>query len=96
LTLPVRHSIEIADATGDLSAFDYSWKFQRRWNHLRVETIGSPRPAVTGSLDEFIVDHYWAYTRQRDGGCREYRVDHRPWQIRRAAEFEFDCDARAL
>ena len=96
LTLPVRNSIEIASAAGESSAFDYSWRFQRRWNHLRVETVEAPQPALAGSLDEFIVDHYWAYTRQRDGGCREYRVDHRAWQIRRASEIELNCDARGL
>jgi uncharacterized protein YqjF (DUF2071 family) len=96
LTLPVRHSIEIADAIGDSSAFDYSWRFQRRWNHLRIETVEAPQPAAAGSLDEFIVDHYWAYTRERNSGCREYRVDHRPWQIRRATKIELNCEGCAL
>jgi uncharacterized protein YqjF (DUF2071 family) len=96
LTLPVRHSIDIATDAGERSTFEYSWRFQRRWNRLRVETTDTPRSPPAGSLDEFIVEHYWAYTRQRDGDCREYRVDHPPWHLRPAVAVNLDCDARAL
>jgi uncharacterized protein YqjF (DUF2071 family) len=95
LTLPMRHSIEIAGG-GDRSTFQYEWRCHRRWDRLRMGTLGSPWPARAGSLDEFIVDHYWAYTRQCSGGCMEYLVDHPPWPIRRAANVEFDCDPRLL
>jgi uncharacterized protein YqjF (DUF2071 family) len=96
LTLPMRYSIEIGAAAGQRSRFQYDWRFDGQWNRLHVETSGSPWPARAGSLDEFIVDHYWAYTRQREGGCAEYQVDHPPWPIRRAVQIEFDCDPRRL
>ncbi|HEY2147627.1 MAG TPA: DUF2071 domain-containing protein, partial [Pirellulales bacterium] len=96
LTLPMRHSIEIAVAFGRQSTFQYDWRFGRRWNRLRMESSGRPWPARAGSLDEFIVDHYWAYTRTRDGGCMEYYVEHPPWPIRRAVHVEFDCDPRQV
>jgi hypothetical protein len=41
-----------------------------------------------GSDEEFITEHYWGYTRQRDGGTVEYQVEHpgwRVWQSERAA-----------
>jgi hypothetical protein len=33
-----------------------------------------------GSFEEFISEHYWGYTSQRDGGTIEYRVTHPPWR----------------
>jgi len=47
-----------------------------------------------GSLEEFVLEHYWAYTRQRDGGCVEYRVAHRPWRVCpvRAARLSADVE----
>jgi len=96
LTLPMRHSIDISANAGKRSTFQYGWRFQQRWNRLRVETLGSPWPARAGLLDEFIVDHYWAYTRHPTGGCTEYRVDHPPWPIRRAVCAELDCNVRQL
>ena len=29
---------------------------------------------------EFITEHYWGYTRQRDGGTVEYHVAHPRWR----------------
>jgi hypothetical protein len=37
---------------------------------------GAPEEAAPGSEEEFITEHYWGYTRQRDGGTIEYRVEH--------------------
>ena len=48
---------------------------------LAVETAGSTLALVPGSLQEFIAEHYWGYTAQRDGGTIEYRVAHRPWRV---------------
>ena len=45
-----------------------------------------------GSLDEFIVEHYWGYVRGRDGQTREYRVAHSPWRVAPADDVSWDCD----
>ena len=41
-------------------------------------TVATVRPSqlVRGSEAEFITEHYWGYTRQRDGGTLEYHVQH--------------------
>src|SRR2546430_17048833 len=44
---------------------DYSWRYEGKWNHLAVEIAGEPAVAAPGSLEEFITEHYWGYTRQR-------------------------------
>lgn len=66
-----------------------------RWNRIaaRVATPLALPPA--GSLDEFIVEHYWGYVRGRDGQTREYRVAHPPWRVARADEVTWDCDLAA-
>jgi len=33
------------------------------------------------SLDAFIAEHYWGYTRQPDGTTLEYKVEHPPWRL---------------
>ena len=55
----------------------YSWRYAGQWNSLAVETAGDPALASPGSLEEFITEHYWGYTKQRDGGCMEYRMSLR-------------------
>jgi hypothetical protein len=36
---------------------------------------------VAGSEEEFVTEHYWGYTRQRDGSTIEYHVAHERWRV---------------
>jgi uncharacterized protein YqjF (DUF2071 family) len=51
---------------------------------IEVETNGSAMPLAPGSIEEFIAEHYWGYTAQRDGSTIEYRVEHPRWRVARA------------
>jgi len=109
-SLPMRHKWSGADASApsDLSSsvdatspgvtqnLLYEWRVDGRWNSLRVEVQGSPTPSAPGSHEEFITEHYWGYTAQRDGGTLEYRVEHPRWNVWPAHSFKFDCDAERL
>jgi uncharacterized protein YqjF (DUF2071 family) len=65
---------------------EYAWRASSAWTSLKARTSGAARPLVTGSEEEFITEHYWGYTRQRDGGTVEYRVEHPRWNVWSAAE----------
>ncbi|MBX3411615.1 MAG: DUF2071 domain-containing protein [Pirellulales bacterium] len=97
-TRAMRHRLAPAAAGHRLpTEMIYEWRRAGRWDRLGVgvdpENWGYPAP---GSLDEFIIEHYWGYSVQRDGGTMEYEVRHPAWRIAPAVEWEFDCDARAL
>jgi uncharacterized protein YqjF (DUF2071 family) len=61
----------------------YSWQPRLGgWGHLTVQTTDPvPQPIVPGSAEEFIAERHWGYTRQRDGGTVEYRVEHPSWRV---------------
>src|SRR6478672_10310058 len=65
----------------------YSWAPRLGgWGHVTIQTTEPvPQPIAPGSEEEFITEHYWGYTRQRDGGTVEYRVAHPTWRLRVAA-----------
>jgi uncharacterized protein YqjF (DUF2071 family) len=88
-TMPMAHRLE-----GD--RVEYRWRHGGRWNHLAVEIAGEPALAAPGSLEEFITEHYWGYTRQRDGCCLEYRVEHVPWRLSQTSRAQLSCDAANL
>lgn len=94
LTLPMRHSIEGFDS--QRPAAKYEWKFNNRWNRVQTSATGSPKPLTPGSLDEFIAEHYYGYGTLKSGDGCEYRVDHPPWNIWPATDFEFDCDVAQI
>jgi uncharacterized protein YqjF (DUF2071 family) len=75
---------------------EYGWEFGGRWNHLAVIPGGALQPLEAGFEAAFITEHYWGYTRQRDGGTLEYRVEHPRWRVAPVADTEFDCDALGL
>ncbi len=74
----------------------YAWRHRHRWCHLQAETDGDYAHPKTGSLEAFIVEHYWAYTRQTDGSVLEYRVAHPPWRVARVTAGSFDCDVSGI
>jgi uncharacterized protein YqjF (DUF2071 family) len=74
----------------------YYWTFQKRAQFLELVTCGAPAPFGAGSEEEFIAQHYWGYSSQRDGATVEYRVDHPPWRIWQSASARLDCDVENL
>lgn len=81
VALPMLHRYGDVASNGAPSAVEYGWRYSDRWTKVSVHPTGMGVPAVGGSQEEFITEHYWGYTRQRDGSTFEYRVTHAPWRI---------------
>jgi hypothetical protein len=95
--VPMRHELAIGGAEHGVSGrVAYAWRVAGRWHRLEVVTRGSPGVPDAGSEAAFISEHYWGYTVQRDGGCKEYQVSHPPWRVWGAVGARLDCDARAV
>jgi uncharacterized protein len=92
LALPMKHDVEHVD--GKLRV-EYSWRRGSKWDSLKMSATGGPQIIPAGSHAEFITEHYWGYTRVRDG-CSEYRVEHPRWKIWNAENFELSADIVAL
>jgi len=97
-TFPMRHEIIPADNNSESPReVSYSWRRGGRGERLVVDVGDAPwsLPAA-GSLDEFIIEHYWGYSVQRDGSTMEYEVTHPRWRIAPALNSTFDCEASSL
>lgn len=80
---PMRHAYGTPTSAsgGAPRSAQYEWKLSSGWCGMRVETTGAPRAIAAGSEEEFITEHYWGYTRQRDGSTVEYQVVHPSWKV---------------
>ena len=96
VALPMRHRVDPGVAEGRGGEIEYGWRMGGRWASLRAVVAGPPAPLVEGSEEEFITEHYWGYTAQRDGGTIEYRVEHPRWSVWRATDPVLDADVAAL
>ncbi len=95
--VPMRHELDVTGASeGVPGRALYAWRLAGCWHRLEVRTRGCPAAPSPESEAGFVTEHYWGYTVQRDGGCKEYHVTHPPWRVWSAVSARFDCDVRAV
>lgn len=95
--VPMRHRIgREGESNGTPSVVEYSWRHAGRWSRLSVQPVGEAAPIESCSEEEFITEHYWGYTRQRDGGTVEYQVQHPRWRVWRVSNPILEGDLTAL
>ena len=93
IRLPMKHSVETNRET---KRVEYSWKVNQAWCSLYAQSAAVPMPANEGSLEQFITEHYWGYTTQRNGKTLEYHVAHVPWNVCASTAAGFEGDVGSL
>jgi len=72
----------------------YFWSKLNCKNHISVEigeNLGVPE---VNSHGEFIIEHYWGYTRRGANRTDEYKVEHPKWELFEVTYAEIDIDFR--
>jgi uncharacterized protein len=93
VALPMFHDVR---SNPSALAVEYGWRSGSSWNTIRAAANGTPLLPATGSLEQFITEHYWGYAAQRDGGCIEYQVQHPRWKVWATAEAVFEGEMEEL
>uniref|UniRef100_A0A7C2NWE4 DUF2071 domain-containing protein n=1 Tax=Schlesneria paludicola TaxID=360056 RepID=A0A7C2NWE4_9PLAN len=93
---PLRHDIRIPDSPDSVGCLRYAWRDHGQWMSLQVELRGSPGPLIPGSEAEFVLEHYWGYSRWSDNSTLEYQVEHPSWRTWPATAAEFVGDGSRL
>jgi uncharacterized protein YqjF (DUF2071 family) len=93
--VPMSSDVEIEG--GRLRSAMYRWRTSRGGGELRADVRTEPfaLPAE-GSEACFVTEHYWGYTRQRDGGTIEYEVQHPRWNVCPATKAQLRGDTALL
>jgi uncharacterized protein YqjF (DUF2071 family) len=74
----------------------YAWRLAGHSYALEASVEGRAAPLEPGSEAAFITEHYYGYTRQRDGSTLEYAVEHPPWPIWSTSRAGFFGNGAAL
>jgi uncharacterized protein len=76
--------------TRDGDVVEYSWNKAECDNRLTVrrgDNLGVPDE---GSHGEFIIEHYWGYTKRGENRTDEYKVEHPQWELFAAEDAEIN------
>jgi len=94
LAVPMHHRSSLTNDRG--GEVEYSWSHRNAPFTISANVGGPAILPPSGSDAEFITEHYWGYTRQRDGSTIEYQVEHPQWPTWEASSAQFSGDGRTL
>lgn len=75
---------------------EYYWENKGNWNSMKIESEIRSRNMTIGSLEEFIFEHYYGYTKISDKLSESYEVVHPRWSVFDVRNFKIDCDFAAM
>jgi uncharacterized protein YqjF (DUF2071 family) len=81
-----------SDATRSLV---YEWKRDGEWERVLALLTAPPRPMRGDSIEEFLAEQAWGYTR-RGERTTEYRVEHPRWRITHVTDCYIEADVNDL
>ncbi len=93
ISIPTKSKINV---TASNKTIQYDWKINNGWNKLSVNTPNSAAPMIEGSIEEFIFEHYYGYTKINDQLTQEYKVNHPRWLINKVNNYSVDCDFKSM
>ena len=70
----------------------FSWEKGGYANTISVERGESLGVPSEGTEGEFIIEHYWGYTKRGENRSDEYKVEHPKWELFAAENVNIDVD----
>jgi uncharacterized protein YqjF (DUF2071 family) len=91
--VPTKHSI-----TKDVinQQLKFEWFLNKKWNSIYLENRMSSHQMQNDSLEKFIYEHYYGYTKIDSLVTEEYRLHHPSWKIYKVVNYKIDCDFEAM
>jgi uncharacterized protein YqjF (DUF2071 family) len=88
-SIPTKHKWKI-DA--DFKEIEYQWMVNKKWNRLKVIANTNALKMKVGSIEEFILEHYFGYTKVNTTQSIEYKVNHPSWYVNEIKDYIVNCD----
>ncbi len=93
IAIPTKNLIINRESTKNIR---YEWRINKRWNHLAVNAAKENEQMLPGSVEEFIFEHYYGYTKINSQLSQEYKVNHPRWQVNKVIDYSIDCDFTSM
>ena len=93
IAIPTNNTIEITSLAKNIR---YEWNINKEWNHIAVNGVNIKEPMLPGSIEEFIFEHYYGYTKINEQQSIEYKVNHPRWQVNNVVDYSIHCDFKSM
>ena len=91
--VPTKHQILNNDKINQIK---FEWLLQNKWNSIAVDFDSKTETMKTNSLEKFIYEHYYGYTKINNLQTEEYQLKHPSWNIHKVIDYKIDCDFEAM
>ncbi len=93
IAIPTKNAIEISSHSKNIR---YEWKINKEWNHIAVNGANIKEHMLQGSIEEFIFEHYYGYTKINEHHSQEYKVNHPRWQVNKVIDYTIHCNFKSM
>lgn len=91
--VPTKHEI-IAEKSSKKVKFE--WLLNKKWNSIAVTSSNTYEKMMRNSLESFIYEHYFGYTKTEENKTEEYKLQHPSWKISEVLAYQIECDFEAM
>lgn len=91
--VPTKHKYHFLENTQEIG---FDWKLANNWNSIVVTTSNSRKKMEPNSLEKFIYEHYYGYTKVSENQTEEYKLIHPSWETFDVLDYKIECDFEAM
>jgi uncharacterized protein len=88
ISIPTKSSINV----GENENIQYDWKLNGKWNSISVCAETEKCKIEPSTIEEFIFERYFGFTKLNDNLTQEYRINHPNWMTNKIIRAEVKCD----
>lgn len=74
----------------------FEWEVEKKWQSIAVTSSYHAENMENDSLEKFIYEHYYGYTKVNDYKTEEYKLQHPSWKTRKVLQYKIACDFEAM
>lgn len=91
--VPTKHEIITEKSSKKIK---FEWLLNNKWNSIAVTSSNTSEKMTRNSLESFIYEHYYGYTKTAGNKTEEYKLQHPSWNISEVMDYKIECDFVAM
>ncbi|WP_395049474.1 YqjF family protein [Flavobacterium sp.] len=91
--VPTKHEISNDD---NIKKANFEWLLNKKWNRIYVEASTETKEMKNDTLEQFIYEHYYGFTKIDAHKTEEYKLQHPSWKTNKVFNYKIDCDFKAM